>query len=873
MLRDYKDITKLKDLHAKYDLSLRYKRLETTLILGMFFVMIFGILDFVMYPEAVLKMLLARSCAAAILIAIFLALKNKIVQSIKFFGILIPSIVFILISVLVFLATGASSPYYAGLTLTIVALSTLIAWTFHEAIYSCLIMLVCYIVASISHAIFFNEPYDIPLFINNLFFLISISTFCVFAAYLNSQLRFKEFCLNYELEEKNNRLKSLDQMKTNFFANISHEFRTPLTLILGVTKDALDNSTNDISQKLHDILTIVNQNGLRLLKLVNDLLDIMRLEEGKSELKFEKLGLNNIIGGIADSMNHFANMRHISLDKELAKNEFFVKVDVRAFEKIILNLISNAIKFSRTDGKIIIATSYDDKNGYIEVKDNGIGIKEDDLPYIFDRFRQVDNSATRQYQGTGLGLALVKELTELQHGRVKVSSKINEGTSFILSFPLAAEEEEISRSNEENNTENNEIIQIHKEAERVGGITNSLRRESDNDETESTENNKSGTVLVIDDEPDIRRYTLDLVRQEGYRTMQARDGAMGLKMAQERMPDLIILDLMLPKIDGLTICHTLKSDEKTKLIKIILLTARVDEAAKIKALQNGADDFVTKPFSGLEIKTRLNNLMQNRKLQKEVHDKNEELKDTIHKLQTTQMQLIQSEKINALGNLSAGLLHEVNNPLNYTMMALHLIKMNEVVNADEDLKEIIKDIEEGMNRIKTIVTDLRAFAYPEEADKQNQFSIQGAVVKALRFTSEDCKNIERISDIDQNLIVIGSETHIVQLLINLISNAARAISRTDKKGLITISAKTENNRVVVMVTDNGCGMSPEVLKRVFDPFFTTNEVGKGMGIGLSVSYTIAKNHGGNIMVTSEEGVGTTFSFDLAINSALELTKI
>jgi two-component system sensor histidine kinase PhcS len=242
---------------------------------------------------------------------------------------------------------------------------------------------------------------------------------------------------------------------------------------------------------------------------------------------------------------------------------------------------------------------------------------------------------------------------------------------------------------------------------------------------------------------------------------------------------------------------------------------------------------------------------------------NHELKNAINQLRSTQTQLVQSEKINAIGSMAAGLLHEVNNPLNYTMMAIQMIKINPVVIADDDLQDVVKDVEEGMSRIKTIVTDLRAFAYPEEADKQNKFSIQGAVVKAMRFTSEDCNDIEIISNINPELVVIGSETHIVQLLINLISNAARAISRSKKKGLITIDARPENNRVIVSVTDNGCGMSQETLKRVFDPFFTTNEVGKGMGIGLSVSYTIAKNHGGNIIVTSEENVGTTFSFDLS----------
>jgi two-component system sensor histidine kinase PhcS len=243
---------------------------------------------------------------------------------------------------------------------------------------------------------------------------------------------------------------------------------------------------------------------------------------------------------------------------------------------------------------------------------------------------------------------------------------------------------------------------------------------------------------------------------------------------------------------------------------------------------------------------------------------NHELKEKNETIISTQAQLVHSEKINAIGNLSAGLLHEVNNPLNYTMTALQVMKMDSHVSSDPELKDTMKDIEEGMTRIKHIVTDLRAFAYPEEADKKNQFTILGAIESALRFTAHDCQNIERTLDLEPNLIVSASKTHIVQVLINLISNASRAISKTERKGLIVVDAKQKNDRVVIGVSDNGTGMSEETLTKVFDPFFTTNEVGKGMGLGLSVSHTIIKNHGGNLLVTSKLGEGSRFYFDLAI---------
>lgn len=251
---------------------------------------------------------------------------------------------------------------------------------------------------------------------------------------------------------------------------------------------------------------------------------------------------------------------------------------------------------------------------------------------------------------------------------------------------------------------------------------------------------------------------------------------------------------------------------------------------------------------------------------------NEELKTVNIKLISTQAQLIQSEKISAMGHLSAGILHEINNPLNYTIAAVRIVKMDDKIIGDEDLKDTVADIEEGMNRIKNIVSDLHNFSHPEEAGKYNQFAIADAIESSVRFTAAECKDIEKIIDVPKDLMVSGAKTHIVQILINLITNACKAIAKAgnakaENGGIIKIWTEQKNNRVIIFVSDNGIGMNEETLAKVFDPFFTTSEVGKGMGMGLSVSYTIAKNHGGTLSATSKLGDGSVFSFDLSMTNS------
>ncbi|MBU6338385.1 MAG: response regulator [Rickettsiales bacterium] len=846
----------LKESYSSYDLNARKQRLRIGLFIALAFVAAFGILDFFYYRSDFILLITIRFVTEVVLITLFFILRLSSGERIKMLEKIWAIFLFIFIDVLIFFTEGATSSYYAGLNLTVVAMSVLMLWTFKEALFVCFSLVFLYIITIVIHHNITRVDYDSRVLVNNIFFIIGTAIICVIASYVNSKKRFQEFCLNYELEQNNQKLAALDKIKSQFFANVSHELRTPLTLILAPTQDVLQDTGNSISQKVQSSLEVINKNALRLLKLVNDLLDITKLEEGKSDLKLQKLEVNNLVAGLSDSVSHLAKLKGVRIVKNIMTKDLFIAADVDAMEKIILNLLGNAIKFTDKGGEIKVSTSIQENDIVISIADDGIGISSDNLPYIFDRFKQVDSSSTRKYQGTGLGLALVKELTELQKGQVSVESVIDNGTIFKLSFPRLTEKnlDVVGLLSEE---EDADILKMTKMARRV--MPKIVDEESDQEF--SFVNRDAKTVLVAEDEPDMSSYITNLVKGEGYNVIKAKDGKVALELANRFSPDLIILDLMLPEIDGLLICEQLKSDDRTRFIKIIMVTARSDEKSKLTALKNGVDDFVNKPFSSSELKARINNILKSDRLQKDMY---QQLRKAMDQLTLAQNRLVRSEKLNIMGRLPEEIMHGVKNPLNYMVTALYSMKLDPTVNSDPELISIIRDVEDGVKRIDDIVSDIRSFADFSEIDR-TKFLIKDAVDDAVKFIRYELRNIKVDLDVDNKLYVIASKNHITQVLINLISNAIKAIIASENNvGKITIRCKHEENKAVVTVSDNGIGIRNEDLKVIFNPFFTTKDIGSGIGLGLNISYVIINNHNSELKVISEFGKGSSFYFDLPI---------
>jgi signal transduction histidine kinase/ligand-binding sensor domain-containing protein/DNA-binding response OmpR family regulator len=407
------------------------------------------------------------------------------------------------------------------------------------------------------------------------------------------------------------KLKEIDEMKSGFFANISHEFRTPLTLILGPAEQ-LEQSEEDELKK-EKIFTI-KQSANRLLRLINQILDLSKLEMGKTKLSCEEGELVSFLKGITKSFLSIAEKKQIELSFESNVKAIQTYFDRDIIEKIFYNLLSNAFKFTQQGGAIEVKINYEtvpeensDKKNIckISVKDSGIGIRESELPKVFNKFYIVENINGFSEQGSGIGLAIVKELVELHKGNVTVESKVGEGSVFTVSLPIgkkcfAGDEivKEISNTTVDYENKTNEIFELE---------NNNKSIEIEDEKSEAVDD--SLIVLIIEDDSELRKFIASPLKAN-YKIIEAVNGKEGCEKAVEFIPDLIISDIMMPEIDGYSACKKLRSDERTSHIPIILLTAKASAEDKLKGLEIGADDYLTKPFSSKELSIRVKNLIE-----------------------------------------------------------------------------------------------------------------------------------------------------------------------------------------------------------------------------------------------------------------------
>lgn len=389
-------------------------------------------------------------------------------------------------------------------------------------------------------------------------------------------------------EKEAQRLAELDAAKSRFFTNISHEFRTPLTLILGAA-DELD--TSEDSQTGQQIRTHAH----RLLALVNQLLDLSKLEAGKRDLDLKRGDLVAFIQSIVRSFQPMGERRQIALHFDSNQSHLEVAFDAEALEKVLSNLLSNALKFTPPKGKVWVQVEVGEHERRrvveIVVKDTGEGISQDELLTIFDRFVQGDGSTTRVHEGTGIGLALAKELVELHGGNILVESEEGFGSAFIVRLPVSPEES--SKETEERVADTSSNGTIQKE-EQVPG-----RRDS------------KPIILIVEDNAEVRALIRGYL-EAAYTIYEAGDGLEGLDLTQEYQPTLILSDVMMPNMNGYTFCRTIKADPALQHIPFVLLTAKAGEEDAVEGLEAGADDYIAKPFSAAALRARIANLIASR---------------------------------------------------------------------------------------------------------------------------------------------------------------------------------------------------------------------------------------------------------------------
>ncbi len=400
------------------------------------------------------------------------------------------------------------------------------------------------------------------------------------------------------------KLKELDHLKSRFFTNISHEFRTPLTLILGPLNDFLKDGN---AGKLKSFVPAMYRNSERLLQLINQLLDLSKLDTSYYAVNTSREDIIPFVKQIVHSFSSLAHRKNIEMEtaidprlrEKLMKEEIHFYFDEDMIEKILTNLLSNAFKFTPDGGSIIVSLGLPEKEkNFLELKveDNGAGIPSGKIPFIFDRFYQADDSNVRQHEGSGIGLALVKELAELLQGKITAVSEPGKNT--VISCYLPLDKKFISGNGKST----------------AGKVSGSSPGETPSEETftgdgEETAPEGVPVVLVVEDQRDVRKY----IREKligAYKVVEARDGKEGLETALQEIPDLVVSDVMMPVMDGFELCKKLKTDDRTSHIPVILLTARVEDSDKMTGLETGADAYLIKPFNSQELLIRINKLIE-----------------------------------------------------------------------------------------------------------------------------------------------------------------------------------------------------------------------------------------------------------------------
>lgn len=395
-----------------------------------------------------------------------------------------------------------------------------------------------------------------------------------------------------------NRLKDLEELeaaKSQVYENISHEFRTPLTSILGIAELIAGNPSYDLANRLAK----VKVNGRRLLRLVNQMLDLSRLQSGYLQWNAVQTDIVVFLSQLTEHFQVLAGGKGIELRFHCDLDELTIDFDPEKMQQIMSNLLSNAIKFTPEQGEVQVklVALPDLQQVVIEVRDNGIGIPPDQLPHVFDRFYQADAPTAQPEEGTGIGLAIVKELVDLMRGKIEVNSKLGEGTTFGLALPI---------------TQNAPVRQPYLPEEPELFSAEGTSPEAGASFWPELSAPDIPTILLVEDNPDVIYYLQSLFANN-YRIIAARNGKEGIAKAIRFIPDLILSDIMMPEVDGFTLCKTLKEDIRTSHIPIVLITAKATQQDKQKGLEVGADDYLYKPFQEKELHARMVNLLANRR--------------------------------------------------------------------------------------------------------------------------------------------------------------------------------------------------------------------------------------------------------------------
>ncbi len=635
-----------------------------------------------------------------------------------------------------------------------------------------------------------------------------------------------------ELSQLNEKLVESERVKGEFVATVSHELRTPLTLILAPIESLLAGDAGQLSEEQTEHLKTMHNNTIRLLQLITGLLDFSRLEAGKIELRPEPTDVVTLTKSILADFAPALHQKQLTLVSNLPESANQIEIDRYLYERILFNLVSNAIKFTQINGIITVGLVKEGEDHWvINVKDTGIGIPESDIDLVFQRFRQAESPSTRRFEGAGLGLALVVEFSRLLGGQVTVESKLGVGSLFSVSF-------------------------IGKDAGKVKQKESGSSRKAlvpQYGQSETVKEEKRGqkpTVLIAEDNTELAAYIASVLESFCH-VLIAKDGKEALDLIKSALPDLVISDIMMPEIDGLTLCKEVKADPILQSIPVVLLTALTNRDSLLKGWECGADEYLFKPFHPKELTTRIRGILSG-----------------VAERKRSEMLALQQQKAQQTRDFMATLAHDMQVPLLGSSRVFEMLLAGKMGEVPEEILTLIGQIQDRHKFLLKMTECLLEIYRYESGGKDMDFADVNTA-KVLDDVSADFakaaedKGIKIIRTDDPALHSITADEKALRLLFtHLIDNA---IKYGDSNGTVNIKQQDDDEDLVLSISNTGSLIDEASRKVLFEKFWR-GQPGKrfvaNTGLGLYLCKRIVDAHGGTIECMSDEDHGTTFTVTL-----------
>ncbi|HET8732707.1 MAG TPA: ATP-binding protein, partial [Anaeromyxobacteraceae bacterium] len=766
---------------------------------------------------------------------------------------------------------GLESPYYAGLILVVLAAGLLFVWPPALVVAEQLGIVVTFLFLNLA----LGKVGDVHVAISNMTFLTATALIAGVGQVMGfwtlrdqHEQRMRLEATTQNLERVHARLQQLDEFKSRFFANMTHELRTPLAMVLTPLELMMEGEMGAFSEAQRSSLSTMHRSALKLLKLINDLLDLSRLEESRLRLHPKESDLAAQLRSLVEQSQVLAHRKQITLTFDCEPRPVPVWCDAERLERVFVNLLSNAIKFTPVAGHVAVTLREQFDDVEVVVQDDGPGFPPDQADRIFERFYQVDMADRRTHGGTGIGLALARELVMLHGGSIRAESDGQNGARFTVSLPrgrahLPAEAPAGEPAGDAPTAAEPALdwaVTLSSRSEfRLLDIEEATeRRVVERDQDEEA---RPYTAVVVEDHPHIVQLVHMSLRRQ-FKVLTAPDGLKGLELVLRERPSLVVTDLMMPGIDGLALTRRLREEPSTRHIPIIMLSARGELDDRVKGLETGVSAYLAKPFSPKELLTAARELVR-------------------AKEQTAD--LVLTERMESLEMVAAGLAHEINNPLNYLKNALGRVRVDagKVVTLCAAAREHPLDAEEGarLDRLLARIDELLGVAdsgvrriastvelmsrygragYKRVMVPHDAWAAAQAVVGIVLPATGRHVKVDLDLEGDGSVECVPEE--VGQVISNLVQNAIEAVP--EETGRVVLRGRVEDGFLLLSVKDNGPGIPEEVQRKLFTPFFSTKGPGKGVGLGLTITRRVIQSLGGTLQVVSAPGQGTEFQVRL-----------